>query len=84
MLQREDIRHDMSDLLNDATVSQYATQLHQENLSPDSISSWEVQKYYDENSAAYSGKTLAEVEDEIRQILASQKDEDFFHSTLKS
>ena len=78
MLQREDIRHDMSDLLNDATVSQYATQLHQENLSPDSISSWEVQKYYDENSAAYSGKTLAEVEDEIRQILASQKDEDFF------
>lgn len=78
MLQREDIRHDMSDLLNDATVAQYATQLHRENLSPDSISNWEVQKYYDENIESFPGETLAEVEDEIRQILVSQKDEDFF------
>lgn len=78
MLQREDIRHDMSDLLNDAKVSQYAAQLHDENLSPKSISGWEVQQYYDDNRADYAGKTLDEVEDEIRQILALQKEEDFF------
>lgn len=78
MLQREDVRHNMSDLLNDATISQYATQLHDENVSTDSISSWEVQQYYDENRAIYAGKTLEEVENEIRQTLSSQKDENFF------
>jgi len=78
MLQREDVRHTMSDLLNDATVSQYATQLYDENVSSDSISSWEVQQYYNDNQTAYTGKTLSEVEDEIRQTLASQKDESFF------
>ncbi|MEA5038578.1 MAG: peptidyl-prolyl cis-trans isomerase [Clostridiaceae bacterium] len=78
MLQREDVRHTMSDLLNDVTVSQYAEQLHNENVSVESVSSWEVQQYYDDNRAAYAGKTLSEVEDEIRQTLASQKDENFF------
>ena len=80
--QRSDVRHGMSDLLNDAMVTQYISQLHEENVSPESISSWEVQKYYDNNQSAYAGKTLPEVENEIRRTLAAQKDEDFFTEYL--
>lgn len=80
--QRSDVRHGMSDLLNDAMVTQYVSQLHEENISPESISSWEVQKYYDSNQGKYAGKTLAEAENEIRQTLAAQKDEDFFAEYL--
>lgn len=76
--QREDVQHGMEDLLNDVTVEQYMTQLHEKNITPESISSFEVQKYYDDNQAKYQGKTLSQAEDEIRQILAAQKDEDFF------
>lgn len=76
--QREDVQHGMNDLLNDATVQQYISQLHDENIMPESISSWEVQQYYQENQADYTGKTLSEVEGEIRQKLAAEKDEDFF------
>ena len=51
--QRSDVRHGMSDLLNDAMVTQYVSQLHEENIFPESISSWEVQKYYDSNQKVY-------------------------------
>lgn len=76
--QREDVRHGIKDLLDDANVSQLMERLHDEEITPESISSWDVQQYYDNNRGNYSGKSLAEVEDEIRQILVSQKDEDFF------
>ncbi len=76
--QRSDVQHGMEDLLNDITVEQYISQLHDENITPDSISGWDVQQYYDENQNAYGGKPLSAVEEEIRQNLASKKDEDFF------
>ncbi|WP_312699253.1 peptidyl-prolyl cis-trans isomerase [Sedimentibacter sp.] len=76
--QREDVQHGMKDLLNDITVEQYIAQLHDENITPETISNWEIKQYYDENQNTYTGKPLPEVEDEIRQILASKKDEDFF------
>lgn len=76
--QRADVQHGMKDLLSDATVEQYISQLHDENITPDSISGWEVQQYYDANEKTYNGKPLSEVEDEIRKTLASKKDEDFF------
>lgn len=76
--QRADVQHGMEDLLNDVTIEQYISQLHEENITPDSISGWEVQQYYDENQKSYDGKPLSEVEDEIRRTLAAKKDEDFF------
>lgn len=76
--QREDVQHGIKDLLDDASVIQLIDQLHEEQITPESISSWEVQQYYDENKDTYNGKSLADVEDEIRQILISQKDEEFF------
>lgn len=81
--QREDVQHGLKDLLDNASVSQLMEQLHEEEITPESISSWEVQQYYNENMASYSGKSLSEVEVEIRQILVSRKDEDFFENYIE-
>lgn len=81
--QREDVQHGIKDLLEDANVSQLIDQLHEEKITPESISSWEIQQYYDDNKDTFGGKSLAEVEDEIRQILVSKKDEDFFPKYLE-
>ncbi len=76
--EREDVQHGIKDLLDDASVMQLMEQLHEEEITPESISSWDVQQYFDNNKSLYEGKSLSEVEDEIRKILVSQKDEDFF------
>ena len=76
--QREEIQHTMKDLLNDAMISRYVRQLHDENITANAISRWEVQQYYDANISRYREKTLAESEDEIRRELLAQKEEDFF------
>lgn len=80
---REEVQHGMKDLLNDAAVEQYISQLHEENITANSISKWEVQQYYSENLNSYQGKTLENVEDEIRQILMSQKDQEFFPELIE-
>lgn len=76
--EREDVQHGIKDLLDDASVMQLMEQLHKEEITPESISSWDVQQYFDNNKSLYEGKSLSEVEDEIRKVLVSQKDEDFF------
>ena len=80
---REEVKHNMEDLLNDATVEQYMTQLHEENVSPESIPKLEVQQYYSENQNDFEGKTFDQVEDEIRQILAAEKDGSFFEAYIE-
>ena len=77
---REEVQHNMEDLLNDATVEQYMSQLHEENVSPESISKTEVQQYYSENQDKFKGKSLDESEEEIRKTLASEKDGSFFET----
>ena len=81
--QRQDVQHGIKDLLDDANVSQLIEQLHKEEINPESISSWEVQQYYDNNRETYRGKSLAEVENEIRNILVSQKDKDFLGTYIE-
>ena len=76
--ERDDVQHGLKDMLENASVNQLLEQLHETEITPESISSWEVQQYYDSNMETYTGKSLSEVEDEIRQILVSQKDADFF------
>lgn len=80
---RQDVQHGMEDLLNDASVEQYISALHSENITPESISKWEVQEYYSENQSQFEGKTLAEAEADIRQILVNQKDETFFDDYIE-
>ena len=81
--QRDDVRHEMEDLLNDAAVEQYISQLHETNITTESISSWDVQQYYSENQEQFQGQTLAEAEAEIRQILAAEKDKSFFSDYIE-
>ncbi len=81
--QRGDVQHGIKDLLDNANVNQLIDQLHQEEIKPESISSWEVQQYYDNNRQTYQGKSLAEVESEIRNILVSKKDEDFLGTYIE-
>lgn len=76
--QREDVRHEMNDLVNDASVNQFIEKLHEDQIAPESITSWEVQQYYNENMETFKGKFFAEVEDNIRQILANKRDREFF------
>lgn len=80
---REEVKHGMEDLLNDATVEQYMADLHEENISPESIPKLEVQEYYNANQKEFEGKTLEEVEDQIRQTLSEQKDEDFMSDYIE-
>ena len=81
--QQEDVQHGLKDLLEGASVNQLIEQLHEEEITPESIPSWEVKQYYDENIQTYTGKALSEVEDEIRQILVSKKDENFFEQYIE-
>ncbi len=76
--QRDDVQHGLTDLLSDANVSQLITQIHETEITPESIPKWEVQQYYDNNKETYNGKTFNEVEAEIRDILVQQKDEEYF------
>lgn len=76
--QREDVQHGIKDLFDDASVSQFIDQIHVGELSPESIPKWEVQQYYDENRDLYGDKEFSAVEDEIRHILAAEKDEEYF------
>ncbi len=76
--QREDVRHEISDLFDNANVEEVVNQIYEQQLSPNSISKLDVQLYFDQNKEQYEGKNLSDVEAEIRQILLSQKKEDYF------
>lgn len=76
--QRNDIEHGLKDLIKDINLESLLGQIHEKELSPDSIPKWEVQQYFDENKDTYNGKAFNDVEVEIREILAAQKDESFF------
>lgn len=76
--QREEVQHEISDLFDNANVEEVVNQIYKQQLSLDSISKLDVQLYFDENKEKYQGKTLNDVETEIRQILLSQKEEEYF------
>ncbi|MDR1510391.1 MAG: peptidyl-prolyl cis-trans isomerase, partial [Synergistaceae bacterium] len=74
---RESVRHGIKDIMADASVMNTISQLHLKELSPESISKWDVQQYYDANSFSYGDKEFSAVEAEIRNILAKKKHENF-------
>lgn len=75
---REDVQHGITDLVGDANAAQMLNQIHQEEITPESISKWEIQQYYDNNKDIFGDKTLDEVEEEIRSILLTEKDANYF------
>ncbi len=75
---RDDVQHGLKDLLENSSMLEKMTQLHDEQLTLESISKWEVQQYYDANKELYGDKSLAEAEQEIRLILLQTKEAEFF------
>lgn len=78
LTQKEEVQHGISDLLDSANAEGVLDKISAQEFSPDSISKLDVQLYFDENKKKYEGKTLAEAEEEIRQILLEKKAEEYF------
>jgi parvulin-like peptidyl-prolyl isomerase len=76
--QRDEVRHNLQDLIKDASIDTLVHQIAQRELSAESIPKYEVQQYYDNNRQQYSERNFSDVEHEIREILVRTKEKDFF------
>jgi parvulin-like peptidyl-prolyl isomerase len=76
--QRDEVRHNLQDLINDASIDTLVHQIARRGLSAESIPKYEVQQYYDTNRQQYGEKNFSDVEHEIREILVREKEKDFF------
>lgn len=76
--QKKEVDHSLKHLIEEVNLDQLVSKLHEDELSPEKIDKSEVQKYYDENKDKYKDKPFNEVEEEIRLILAQEKDKQFF------
>lgn len=83
LTQKEEVQHTLSDLFDYANVEETLTQIAKQQLSAESIPKLDVQLYFEENKAKYDGKTLPEVENEIRQILLQKKSEEYFPAYIE-
>ena len=81
--QREDVNHGLKDLLESANLDSLINQIHEDQITPESIPKWEVQQYYDENRDTYEGRAFVDVEAEIRTLLVEQKDAEFFPAYIE-
>ena len=75
--QREEVQHGLKDMFDEANIEKFISQIHVEELSPDSIPKWEVQQYYDENRATYGNTEFSAVEGEIRDLLVEKRHETY-------
>jgi parvulin-like peptidyl-prolyl isomerase len=76
--ERDEVRHNLQDLINDASIDTLVHQIAQRELSEEAIPKYEVQQYYDNNRGQYGEKNFSDVEHEIREILVRAKEQDFF------
>lgn len=78
IIQKDKVKHDFKHLVEEVSLDKLVDKVHQDQLSPDKIDKWEVQKYYDANKDTYKDKPINEVEGEIRNNLAAEKEKRFF------
>ncbi len=76
--QKDEVQHDFKHLMEEVNLDSLVNKVHEDQLSPDKIDKLEIQKYYDANKDKYKEKPFSEVEDEIRSLLAAEKDQQFF------
>ena len=76
--QRDEVRHNLQDLISDASIDTLVHQIVQRELSEEAIPKYEVQQYYDNNRQQYGERNFSDVEHEIREILVRAKEQDFF------
>jgi hypothetical protein len=78
IVERDEVRHNLQDLINDASIDTLVHQIAQRELSEEAIPKYEVQQYYDNNRQQYGDRNFSDVEHEIREILIRAKQQDFF------
>ena len=76
--QRDEVRHKLQDLMQDASIDTLVHQIARRELSAEAIPKYEVQQYYDNNRQQYGEQNFSDVEHEIREILVRAKEQDFF------
>ncbi len=72
---RGNIRHALQHLEEEFTLNQLHQEMHEKDKIP--VGEVEIQNYYDANRDRYGERTLYEVRDEIKNILASQKEDEY-------
>jgi parvulin-like peptidyl-prolyl isomerase len=72
---RSNIRHALQHIEEEVTLQQLHEEMHEKDKIP--VSEIDIQKYYDENRNRFGDKSLYEVRDEIRTILASQGENEY-------
>jgi parvulin-like peptidyl-prolyl isomerase len=78
IVERDEVRHNLQDLINDASIDTLVHQIARRELSEEAIPKYEVQQYYDNNRQQYGEQNFSDVEHEIREILVRAKEQDFF------
>ncbi len=82
--QKDEVQHDFKHLVEEVSLDSLVNKVHQDQLSPDKIDKLEIQRYYDANRDQYKDKAFSEVENEIRNILAAEKDQQFFPEYIET
>jgi len=72
---RGNIRHALQHIEEDVTLGQLHEEMHEKDRIP--VDELDIQKYYDANRSRFGDKPLYEVRDEIKNILASQKEGEY-------
>ncbi|NIA31154.1 MAG: hypothetical protein GWP06_14745 [Actinobacteria bacterium] len=72
---RGNIRHALKHLEDKLTLQQLHAEMHEKDRIP--VGEVEIQQYYDENRSRFGDRPLYKARDEIKQILASQKENDY-------
>jgi parvulin-like peptidyl-prolyl isomerase len=81
--QKNEVKHDFKHIVEEVSLDKLVDKVHKDQLSPDKVDKLEIQKYYDANRDKYKDKPFAEVEGEIRNILAAEMDKDFFSDYIE-
>ena len=80
---REEVQHQLSDLFDDASVTELVKQIREKQMSMDTITNYEIQQYYDSNRNNYGDKAFSDVKEEIREILYAQKENEYLPAYIE-
>ena len=72
---RGNIRHALEHMEDELTLQQLHAEMHEQNRIP--VGENEIRQYYDENRSRFGDEPLYKVRDEIKNILVSQKEDEY-------
>ena len=71
---RGEVKHGLKHLVEEINLTNLAAKMHEDEFAPDKI---EIQRYFEEHREEYKGRSLSEVEVEIKSILTAKKGKEF-------